>query len=68
MPITDFELVMMASAAVLVARHFQRKVDDWKGLPAIDHMWRAWKVVFCLPHIRRQCQLQAVGGGGGQTV
>ena len=34
MPITDVELVMMASAAVLAAQHFPRKVDDWEGLPA----------------------------------
>jgi hypothetical protein len=33
MPIADVELVMMASAEVLVALHFPRKVDDWEGLP-----------------------------------
>jgi hypothetical protein len=34
MPIADIELVMMASAAVLVAKHFPHEVDDWEGLPA----------------------------------
>jgi len=63
MPIPDVELVMMASAAVLVAEHFLRKVDDWEGLPAVDRTWRAWKVAFCLAHLKRQCQLQASGGG-----
>ncbi len=63
MPIADIELVMMASAAALAAQHFQHKVDDWEGLPAVDHTWRAWKVAFCLAHLKRQCQLQASGGG-----
>ena len=36
MPITDVELVMMASAAVLAAQHFPCKVTDWEGRPAID--------------------------------
>ena len=34
MPITNIELVMTASAAVLVALHYPCKVDDWEGLPS----------------------------------
>jgi len=63
MPITDVELVMMASAAVLAAQHFPREVDDWEGLPAVDRTWRAWKVAFRLAHLKRQRQIQASGGG-----
>ena len=63
MPIADVELVMLASAAVLTALHFPREVDDWEGLPAVDHTWRAWKVAFRLAHLKRQRQLQAAGGG-----
>jgi hypothetical protein len=59
MPIADVELVMMASAAVLAAQHFPRKVDEWEGLPAFDRTWRAWKVAFHLAHLKRQRQLQA---------
>ena len=44
MPIADIELVMMASAAILAAMHFPRKVDDWEGLPALRHTWSAWKM------------------------
>ncbi len=62
MPIADVELVMTASAAVLVAQHFPRKVDDWEGLPAMNRTWGAWKVAFCLAHIKCQRQLQASGG------
>jgi hypothetical protein len=47
MPIADVKLVMMASAAVLAAQHFPREVTDWEGCPAIDRIWRAWKVEFC---------------------
>jgi hypothetical protein len=41
MPIADVELVMMASAAVLAAQHFPRKVDDWEGLPTPACTWLA---------------------------
>ncbi len=64
MPIADVELVMMASAAVLAAQHFPQEVDDWEGLPAINHTWRAWKVAFRLAHLKCQRQLQASGVGG----
>jgi len=63
MPIADVKLVMMASAAVLAAQHFPRKVDDWEGLPAVDRTWRARKVAFRLTHLKRQRQLQVSGGG-----
>jgi hypothetical protein len=72
MPIANAELVMMASAAVLTAQHFPRKVTDWEGRPAINRTWRVWKVEFRQAHIRRQRQLQAPGGGkplgGAHTV
>ena len=61
--ITDVELLMMALAAVLAAENFPCKMDDWEGLPAINRTWRAWKVAFRLAHPKRQCQLQASGGG-----
>jgi hypothetical protein len=34
MPIANVKLMMMASAAILVAQLFPRKVDDWEGLPS----------------------------------
>jgi hypothetical protein len=34
MPIANVELMMMASAAVLVAQHLPREVDNWEGLPS----------------------------------
>jgi len=63
MPIGNVKLEMMASAAVLAAQHFPLEVDDWEGLPAVDHTWRAWKVAFRLAHLKHQRQLQASGGG-----
>ena len=65
MPIADAKLVMMALATILAAQHFPQEVDDWDGLPAIDHTWRAWKVPFCLANLKCHHQLQASGGGGG---
>ncbi len=52
---------MMASAAVLAAQHFPRKIDDWEGLPTMSRTWQDWKVAFCLAHLKCQCQLQAQG-------
>jgi hypothetical protein len=63
MPIAEVKLVMMALAAVLAAQHFPREVDDWEGLPSISCMWQAWKVAFCLAHLKHQRQFQALGGG-----
>jgi hypothetical protein len=63
MPIADIELVMMASAAVLLAQHFPRKADDWEGLPSATRTWTVWKTAFCLAHLKRQCQSLASGGG-----
>jgi hypothetical protein len=63
MPIADVELVMMASAAVLVAQHIPREVDNWEGLPSASPTWMAWKTAFCLAHMKRQQQILALGGG-----
>jgi hypothetical protein len=63
MPIADIELVMMASAALLVAQHFPREVDDWEGLPSTLCTWAAWKTAFRLAHLKRQHQILALGGG-----
>jgi hypothetical protein len=62
--IADVKLVMMSSATVLDAQHFLQEVDDWEGLPAIDHTWRAWKVAFHLTHLKPHCQYQASWVGG----
>ncbi len=63
MPIANVQLVMVASAAVLTAQHFPREVNNWEGLPAASCTWQAWKVAFCLAHLKYQRQLQALGGG-----
>jgi hypothetical protein len=63
MPIADIELVTMASAAVLAAQHFLRKVDDWEGLPAVDRTWRAWKVAFRLAHLKMPATTAGIWGG-----
>ncbi len=54
MPIANIELVMMASAAVLTAQHFSRKVNDWEGLLSASRTWMAWKTAFCFVHVMRQ--------------
>ncbi len=63
MPISNIELVMMALVAVLSAQHFPREVNDWECLLSTSRTWQAWKVAFRLAHLKRQRQLQALGGG-----
>ncbi len=53
----------MALAAVLAAQHFPCKVNDWEGLLSTFRTWQAWKVAFHHAHLKRQRQLQALGGG-----
>jgi hypothetical protein len=66
MPITDIELVMMASAAVLAAQHFPCEVDNWEGLLSTLRMWAAWKTAFCLAHLK--CQRQILASEGGEPL
>jgi hypothetical protein len=54
MPITDVELVMMSSAAVLAAQHFPHDVNDWEGRLSLSCTWPAWKVAFRLAYLKRQ--------------
>jgi hypothetical protein len=71
MPIANIELIMIASAAILVVHHFPREVNNWKGLPANSRLWVAWKMAFHLAHLKRQRQILASGGGSllaGLTV
>jgi hypothetical protein len=68
MPIADVKLVMMASAVMLAAQHFPRKVDDWEGLPTTSRTWTAWKKAFRLAHLKRkgtpwQCSRSYPGDG-----
>jgi hypothetical protein len=67
MSIADVKFVMIL-AAVLAAQHFPREVGNWEGLLAASHMWQAWKVAFHLAHLKRQRQLQALGGGANPLV
>jgi hypothetical protein len=62
-PITNVELVMMTLVADFAAQNFSREVDNWEGLLAASCTWQAWKVAFCLFHLKCQRQLQALGGG-----
>jgi hypothetical protein len=63
MLIADVKLVMMALAAVLVAQQFPQEVDDWEGLPSTSCMRQVWMLAFRLAPLKRQRQLQALGGG-----
>jgi hypothetical protein len=62
-PIAGIELMMMALVAVLATQHYPCEVDDWEGHASSARTWAAWKIAFHLTHIKRQCQLQALGGG-----
>ncbi len=52
MPIANVELVMMALVAILADQHFPHEADNWEDLPARSRSWQAWKVAFCLAHLK----------------
>ncbi len=62
MLIANVELVMMASAAVLEPNISCAK---WMigRVYQLEQIWSAWKVAFCLAHLKHQCHLQTLGGG-----
>jgi hypothetical protein len=61
LPMTDAQLLAIASASVLRSGHFARPTDKWEALPSARKMWAAWKTHYRATHIARKRQLLAAG-------
>jgi hypothetical protein len=61
LPMSDDQLLAIASTAVLASGHFPRPTDEWEALPRASKTWVAWKTRYRAAHIARERQLLAAG-------
>ena len=61
LPMSDDQLLAIASTAVLASEHFPRPTDEWEALPRNQKTWGAWKTHYCAAHIARKRLLFASG-------
>jgi hypothetical protein len=59
LPMSDDQLLAIASTAVLASGHFPRPTDEWEALPWANKTWAAWKTRYRAAHIARKHQLLA---------
>eukprot|EP00804_Cyclotella_cryptica_P019120 CCRYP_019442-RA/>CCRYP_019442-RA protein AED:0.46 eAED:0.46 QI:0/-1/0/1/-1/1/1/0/115 len=61
LPMSDDQLLAIASTAVLASNHFSRPTDDWEAKPRANKTWKVWKTHYHAAHIVRKRQLLASG-------
>ena len=50
LPMSDAQVLAIASTTVLAADHFPHATDEWEACPRADKMWAAWKLNYCTAH------------------
>ena len=63
LPMSDQQVLAIASASVFASQHFVRANEDWERLPTASKTWAAWKTMYLLAHRNRARLIQAHGGG-----
>ena len=61
LPMSDAQLLAIASTAVLASGHFPRPTDEWEALPPNGKTWTAWKIHYRAAHVARKRQMLAAG-------
>ncbi len=61
LPMSDDQLLAIASTAVLASGHFPRPTDKWEALPRASKTWPSWKTCYRAAHIAHKRQLLAAG-------
>jgi hypothetical protein len=61
LPMSDAQLLAIASMAILASGHFPRPTDEWEALAANAKTWAAWKTHYRAAHIARKRQMLAAG-------
>eukprot|EP00804_Cyclotella_cryptica_P021962 CCRYP_000901-RA/>CCRYP_000901-RA protein AED:0.35 eAED:0.34 QI:0/0/0/1/1/1/2/0/655 len=61
LPISDNQLLAIASTAVLTSNLFPCPTDNWEAKPHVTKTWTAWKAHYCATHIACKRQLLASG-------
>ena len=65
LPMSDDQLLAIASTAVLASEHFPRPTDEWEAQPRHLKTWAAWKLHYRAAHIARKRQMLAASRSGG---
>jgi hypothetical protein len=61
LPMSDDQLLAIASTSVLASGHFPRPTDEWEALPRANKTWTAWKPHYRAAHLARRRQQLATG-------
>jgi hypothetical protein len=61
LPMSDAQLLAIASTAILASGHFPRPTDEWEALAPNAKTWGAWKTHYRAAHIARKRQMLAAG-------
>jgi hypothetical protein len=61
LPMSDDQLLAIASTSVLASGHFPRPTDEWEALACNHKTWTAWKTHYRAAHIARKRQMLAAG-------
>jgi hypothetical protein len=61
LPMSNNQLLAIASTAVLASGHFPRPTDKWEALPRARKTWTAWKTRYRAAHIARKRHFLAAG-------
>ena len=63
LPMSDPQVLAIASASVFASQHFVRANEDWECLVPASKTWASWKTMYLLAHRIRARLIQAQGGG-----
>jgi hypothetical protein len=61
LPMSDDQLLAIASTSILTSGHFPRPTDDWEALAHNNKTWAAWKTHYRVAHIARKRRMLAAG-------
>ena len=71
LPMSNAQLLAIATTLVLASGHFPRPTDDWEAKAPADKTWTAWKTHYRAAHTARRRQMLAAGTtmmGGANAV
>ncbi len=61
LPMSNDQLLAIASTAVLASEHSPRPTDKWEAKPRNQKTWTAWKMHYRMAHIAHKCLLLISG-------
>ena len=67
LPMSDDQLLAIASTSILASGHFPRPTDEWEALLRAGKMWTAWKAHYRATHIARKRQMLTAGTSEGSA-